>query len=47
MGLSTVLVAASLGYLATRGGDPGSQYQAPRYEDGKIVQGTMEPGKPE
>lgn len=45
--VGSVLVAASLGYLATRGGDPGSQYQAPRYEDGKIVPGKMGPGKRE
>ncbi len=40
--LGAILVVASLGYFATRGGDPGSKYQAPRYEDGKIVPGKIE-----
>jgi hypothetical protein len=43
--VGSVLVAASLGYLASRGGEPGSQYQAPRYEDGIVVPGKMQPAK--
>lgn len=37
MVVGAVLVAVSLGYLATRGDAPGSQYQPHRFEDGRII----------
>ncbi|OFW45503.1 MAG: hypothetical protein A3J29_21490 [Acidobacteria bacterium RIFCSPLOWO2_12_FULL_67_14b] len=36
------LMAAGLGYLGlTEGASPGTTYQAPRYEDGRIVPGEF------
>jgi hypothetical protein len=36
-----VLFAGGLAYLSLEGEPPGGSYQAPRYEDGKIVPGKV------
>ncbi|NQV54773.1 MAG: hypothetical protein HQ503_02855 [Rhodospirillales bacterium] len=34
-----VLMVLSLGYLVTRGEEPGTKYMPPHYDDGKILPG--------